>query len=129
MSEVVHQGGCHCGAVRFEVIAPRQIEIIDCNCSLCRMTGFEHWIVPGAQFRLLTGTDALSEYRFNTGQAKHLFCRHCGVKSYYRPRSHPGDYSVNLRCVDPGSYAVVARRAFDGQNWETAISNLRSDDA
>ncbi len=129
MSEVVHQGGCHCGAVRFEFSAPRQIEVIDCNCSLCRMTGFEHWIVPGASFRLLSGSDALSEYRFNTGQAKHWFCRHCGVKSYYRPRSHPNDYSVNLRCVDPGSYTVVARRAFDGQNWETAISTLNGDNS
>lgn len=125
MSEtVLHQGGCHCGAVRFLVRSTRTIEIIDCNCLLCRMTAFEHWIVGAAQFELLTDPRALTEYRFNTGVARHLFCARCGIKSFYVPRSHPDGYSVNLRCVEPGSYEIVGRRSFDGQNWEGSIGSI-----
>lgn len=124
--DVIHRGGCHCAAVRFEVRAPAAITVVDCNCSLCRMTGFEHWIVQASQFRLLTDAAALSEYRFNTGTARHLFCRHCGIKSYYVPRSHPDGYSVNLRCVEPGSYRIERREAFDGSNWEASIEGLRA---
>lgn len=124
MVDAVHRGGCHCHAVRFEITAPAEIEVIDCNCTLCTMTAFEHWIVRAAQFRLLTDPAALSEYRFNTGVARHLFCSRCGIKSYYRPRSHPEDYSVNLRCVDPGSFRVIKRRPFNGQQWESSIAGL-----
>src|SRR5438270_838076 len=65
-----------------------------------RMSGYLHLIVPRARFRLLRGADALSEYTFNTGTARHLFCRRCGVKSFYVPRSNPEGYSVNVRCLD-----------------------------
>lgn len=64
------------------------------------MTRFVHLIVPVSRFRLLAGADVLTEYRFNTGVARHLFCQHCGVKSFYVPRSHPHGYSVNARCLD-----------------------------
>ncbi len=96
---VIHRGGCHCGRVRFEVDAPAHPSVQGCNCSICRMTGFVHLIVPAARFRLLLGAEDLIEYRFNTGAARHLFCRHCGVKSFYVPRSHPHGYSVNARCL------------------------------
>ena len=97
---VVRGGGCHCGAVRFEVrVAPRPL-LQACTCSICRMTGYVHLIVPASRFRLLGGADALTEYRFNTGVARHLFCRYCGVKSFYVPRSHPHGYSINARCLD-----------------------------
>ena len=122
---VIHYGGCHCGDVRFEIDAPAEIEVIDCNCSLCRMTAYEHWIVPAAQFRLLTDPSALTDYRFNTGTARHLFCQRCGIKSFYVPRSHPDGYSVNLRCVTPGSFRVANRRPFDGSNWEASIGSIR----
>ena len=82
MSEalITHRGGCHCGAVTFEVEAPARITVSECQCSICRMSGFLHLIVPRARFHLLSGADVLSEYRFNTGTARHLFCRRCGVK-------------------------------------------------
>ena len=67
---VVHRGGCHCGRVRFEVDAPARVQALDCNCSICRMTGFLHLIVPAARFRLLTDASELSEYRWNTGVAR-----------------------------------------------------------
>ena len=80
MTELVtHRGGCHCGQVRFEVDAPARIEALECNCTICSMTGFLHLIVPSDRFRLLTDPAALSCYTFNTGVARHLFCRRCGM--------------------------------------------------
>lgn len=124
MEKVLHKGGCHCGAVRFEVRAPARITVQRCNCSMCARTGFEHLIVPAADFHLVSGADELSTYTFNTGIAEHLFCKRCGVKSFYVPRSNPDGYSVNLRCLDPGSIEHVAYENFDGQNWERAGPTL-----
>jgi len=67
---------------------------------------------------LLSGKDDLVEYRFNTGKAKHSFCKHCGIKSFYVPRSHPDGVSVNSRCLDSGTVETVRITSFDGQNWE-----------
>ena len=66
---VTHRGGCHCGAVAFEVDAPARLTVSECNCSICRMSGFLHLIVPRDRLRLLRGADALTDYRFNTGTA------------------------------------------------------------
>lgn len=119
---IVHCGGCHCGRVRFEVDAPARIEVLECNCSMCRMTGFLHLIVPAARFRLLQGADALTEYRFNTGTARHLFCRYCGVKAFYVPRSHPDGYSVNARCLDPGTVLDTTIVPFDDNDRDAATA-------
>jgi hypothetical protein len=121
---MTHAGGCHCGAVRFEVTAPAEVEVFECNCSICNKLGYLHLIVPRSRFRLLKGEDALSTYTFNTGQARHLFCRNCGVESFYVPRSHPDGYSVNLRCLDEGTLEKVSVRPFDGRNWEEAEAAL-----
>jgi len=111
-------GGCHCGAVRFEVdVAPGE-PVWSCNCSICNMTGFVHLIVEAPSFRLVSGADRLHEYRFNTGTARHLFCSVCGVKSFYVPRSHPRGYSVNVRCLDGEPFAGVEPQPFDGREWE-----------
>ena len=126
-SDIVrHTGGCHCGAVRFEVMASAYPTLVDCNCSVCRRSGYLHLIVPAAQFRLLSGAAALAEYRFGTRQARHLFCRHCGVKSFYVPRSHPDGYSVNARCLDEGTVSGHTLRAFDGAHWEKSIGGLHA---
>lgn len=119
-----HRGGCHCGRVRFEVDAPSRIEVLECNCLMCRMTGFLHLIVPAARFRLLQGADALTEYRFNTGTAKHLFCRQCGIKSFYVPRSHPDGYSVNARCLDPGTVVETTIVPFDDNDRDAATAAI-----
>jgi hypothetical protein len=117
-------GGCHCGAVRFEAEVPREVEVLECNCSICTMTGFRHLIVPHADFRLLSGEDDLSSYRFGTGAADHLFCSLCGVKSFYQPRSHPGAWSVNVNALSDSSGLTVTVRQFDGRNWEAARAAL-----
>ena len=113
-----HRGGCHCGKVRFEVQAPAQIEVGDCNCSMCSRTGYLHLMVPAARFKLVSGEDALTNYRFNTKTAKHYFCSHCGIKSFYVPRSHPDGFSVNARCLDEGTVTGKTYRKIDGRNWE-----------
>ena len=113
-----HAGGCHCGRVRFEVTAPAQIEVGECNCSMCSKTGYLHLMVPKSRFRLISGQDALQTYEFNTRTAKHLFCSVCGIKSFYVPRSHPDGYSVNVRCLDEGTFEITGVRKIDGRNWE-----------
>lgn len=115
-------GGCHCGKVRFVVEAEADFTALNCNCSLCSMTGFLHLIVPASRFRLLQGAEDLTAYEFNTRTAKHLFCRACGVKSFYVPRSNPNGFSVNVRCLNDVDIASVKTAPFDGKNWEKAES-------
>ena len=119
-------GGCHCGLVHFEADVPDDgpIEILDCNCSICRMTGYLHLIVPDTRFRLLEGQRETTTYRFGSGKARHIFCSQCGIKSFYRPRSHPEGISINFRCLDPDHGLDVVIRPFDGQNWEQARAAL-----
>lgn len=119
-----HTGGCHCGAVRFEVEAPANIEATRCNCSICRMTGYLHLFVSRRSFRLLSGESDLETYRFNTGVAEHYFCRHCGIKSFYVPRSHPDGFSVNVNCLVPDTIERVVTEEFDGHRWEENIAKL-----
>jgi len=125
MSELKkHKGGCHCGAVTFEVRSPAHIEANRCNCSICSMTGFIHLIVPREHFSLLSGEGDLADYRFNTGTAHHKFCKTCGVKSFYIPRSHPDGISVNVTCLEKSTIEDISITDFDGQNWEDAIGTL-----
>ncbi|MCG8315407.1 MAG: GFA family protein [Pseudomonadales bacterium] len=114
---MIYQGSCHCGAVQFEVEAPTTLEVEDCNCSICSKSGFLHLIVPLSKFKLLKGEEALTTYTFNSGVAKHTFCKRCGVKPFYTPRSNPDGIDINVRCLDqkPESIQIVP---FDGQNWE-----------
>ncbi|MEE4144847.1 MAG: GFA family protein [Halieaceae bacterium] len=118
-----YQGSCHCGAVRFAVEAPERLEVERCNCSICSKAGFLHLIVPASRFELLAGKDALSTYTFNTGVAKHTFCRHCGIKPFYTPRSNPDGIDVNLNCLDTRPVAVTISE-FDGRHWEQHAHTL-----
>ena len=115
---MIHTGSCHCGAVKIEVEAPEQIVAYECNCSMCRRTAFLHLIVPASRFRLVSGADQLTTYVFNTGIAKHLFCRICGVRPFYVPRSNPDGFSVNVRCLDRSGIRSVEVLPFDGENWD-----------
>jgi hypothetical protein len=124
---ITHTGGCHCGLVRFEVIAPARIEAAHCNCSICEKSGFLHLIVPAHRFKLVSGADVLTTYSFNTHTAKHLFCSRCGIKSFYVPRSHPDGFSVNVHCLDRSSVESVTATPFDGRDWENDIARLRGE--
>jgi hypothetical protein len=130
MNHVIHRGGCHCGRVRFEVDAPARVHALDCNCSICRMSGFVHLIVPASRFRLVAGDDVLVDYTFGTGAAKHRFCRVCGIKSFYVPRSNPDGIDVNVRCIDEGTVEALHLTAYDDTDRlasDAAIAHLSAD--
>jgi hypothetical protein len=121
------QGSCHCGAIQFEIWV-EDFNAINCNCSICQKKGFLHLIVPSAHFRLLKGTEVLQTYIFNTGIAKHHFCGICGIAPFYRPRSHPQSYDVNLRCIDSEPLETLLQifdlQPFDGREWEQNIHQI-----
>ena len=120
---IIH-GGCHCRAVRFTAEVATNTIVLECNCSICAMTGFKHLVVPHSSFTLLSGNNQLSSYQFNTLQANHLFCSVCGVKSFYQPRSHPDSWSVNTHCIDDFVASEWQHESFDGKNWEQAKKQL-----
>lgn len=120
-------GGCHCGRVKFEIDIPEQFVVHRCSCSICQKSGYLHLIVKAENFNLLCGKDSLVDYRFHTGVARHLFCRTCGIKSYYVPRSHPDSFSVNLNCVELPDEVDVTIKDFDGRNWSTNRAKMTKD--
>lgn len=119
-----HSGGCHCGAVRYIFTAPSEMSMTSCNCSICAASAYQHIFVPQGNVEI-TGAENLTTYTFGSGQAKHLFCKVCGVKPLYIPKSHPEDYSINYRCITPGTMTISKVIEFDGQNWEKNIAALR----
>jgi hypothetical protein len=120
-----YQGRCHCGAVRFRVAVPEDArEVLDCNCSICTKKGILHLIVDDARLEIIAGADQLTTYTFGTHVAKHMFCRTCGIHPFYRPRSHPQSWDVNVRCLDvPLEHWRIER--FDGANWEDSVESIR----
>ena len=120
---MIATGGCHCGAVRFQVEAELPWELERCNCSVCSKSGYLHLIVPHQQFYLLQGEENLTTYTFNSGVAKHFFCKTCGIKPFYVPRSNPDGMDVNVNCLDevPTQVEIVE---FDGRNWEKNAHKL-----
>jgi hypothetical protein len=113
-----YQGGCHCGAVRFEIVKPVAIDqLVDCNCSICTKKGILHCPVEDDEFRLISGDGAISLYKFGSGDAEHRFCRHCGIHVFGRPRNNPDRHTVNARCLDDfeAVRAVAESAAFNGR--------------
>ena len=121
---VTHEGGCHCGKVQWQIQAPAHLQTHTCNCSICNINHYQHLIVPKQRFQLLSDPDTLSEYRFGSGLAQHYFCKACGVKSFYIPRSNPDGVSVHARCLNPASVLSITDTPFDGQNWEKNAASL-----
>lgn len=122
-----YTGGCHCGRVRFRIEGPDSLTVSQCNCSICSRSGYLALIVSAKRFELLQGEECLTEYRFNTGIAKHLFCSYCGIKSFYIPRSHPEGFSVNARCLDSPPVEDMNVKRFDGQRWEKQYPTGRAE--
>ncbi|MGJ8664392.1 MAG: GFA family protein [Marinicella sp.] len=121
---MIISGGCHCQAIRFTAKITQATSVLICNCSICSMTGFHHLIAKHDDFTLLSGESKLTSYRFNTGQADHLFCKICGVKSFYQPRSHPDSWSINTNCIDDFNPSEWSCSTFDGKNWQLAKESL-----
>ncbi|MDA9420886.1 hypothetical protein XH97_01630 [Bradyrhizobium sp. CCBAU 53380] len=125
--EIQHHGRCHCGSIKFYVRAPRELSAVRCNCSICQMSGFVHLLVTSDKLRIECGEEFLTTYQFNTNIARHTFCRLCGVKPFYRPRSNPTGFSVNIRCLDRTTIARIKITEFDGEHWEQAFVSMHKD--
>ena len=121
---IVCEGSCHCGTIKIAVKVPINAHVSRCNCSICTMSGYLHLFVQKHDLEILQGEENLTEYCFNTGVARHLFCRNCGIKTFYVPRSHPDGFSVNLRCLVLDEKIRVSIKNFDGQNWKKNIDGL-----
>lgn len=119
MSEAkTYSGGCHCGAVRYEVTTDLG-QTITCNCSICAKTGTVLTFVPAERFRLLAGADALRDYQFAQKRIHHLFCATCGIRSFARGATPDGAemYAVNLRCVDGVDLDALSPTPVDGRRF------------
>ena len=119
MSDVVfHTGGCHCGAVRYRAQVDLGGPVVSCNCSMCGRSGTLLTFVGAAQFELLSGEDALTDYQFGKKHIHHLFCRHCGIKSFARGTRADGAamVAVNTRCLDDVELGTLSIREFDGRS-------------
>ena len=123
---VTHLGSCHCKQIQFEVIGEKNVKVLDCSCSVCSILNYKHYIIDKSQFKLLKGKKYLSTYTFNTNVAKHLFCKNCGIKSFYIPRSHPDSISVNLNCIHSKTINNVKIIKFDGKHWKKNINKIKS---
>jgi hypothetical protein len=113
-----HQGGCHCGKVRYEVTLDLAEPAITCNCSMCGRSGTMLRFVPADQFKLLSGADALTSYRFNNQVIDHLFCSTCGIKSFATGKGRDGaeTRAVNVRCLDDVELTSIATVPYDGRS-------------
>ena len=122
--KIKYLGGCHCKSVRFEFYSTAKVDLIKCNCSICTHTNYLHLIIPQKYFKLLKGNDVLNTYKFNTNSAKHLFCKICGIKSYYQPRSHSNSYSINFySIINPPKIRKIIN--FSGKNFEENLKNIK----
>ncbi len=120
-----YKGSCHCGQVQFEVITDLTKAML-CNCSICTKKGALHHRVPPERFKLMSGQDVLVLYQFDSGVAKHWFCKVCGVHPFTNPRAAPEMFSINVHCLDncDDEISKIEIKSFDGKNWEAAIKSF-----
>ncbi len=111
-----YKGSCHCGAVRFSFEAEPITKGVRCNCSYCSKRGTMVHLVPGEKFKISAMEGALNFYQFGKMQAKHYFCQHCGVSVFSETARRPGQYIVNLGCVDGVDTLALDTMFFDGKH-------------
>lgn len=119
MAVSTHQGGCHCGAVRYQVEIDPDAQAITCNCSMCSRSGTLLQFVPESAFELLQGEDHLTDYQFNKKVIHHVFCKTCGIKPFARGSGPQGPMiAVNVRTLDNVDVFAIASKAqtFDGKS-------------
>lgn len=117
MSQTIHEGGCHCGQVRYKVEIDLAAQMVTCNCSICGKSGAIMAFVPASAFTLLSGESALKDYQFNTKNIHHKFCTECGVRSFSHGTGPDGKpmVSVNARCIDDVDLASLKTMSYDGK--------------
>jgi hypothetical protein len=112
---MAYRGGCHCGAVTFEVQAELPGAAIECNCSHCRIKGLLLTFHSADQVSW-SGADATADYRFNTHKLRHVFCRTCGAQPFAEGAAPDGTatMAINLRCVPACDLTLLHRQPVDG---------------
>jgi hypothetical protein len=112
-----YRGGCHCGAVKFEIETDFP-ELTTCDCSMCRRKNALMVRVHESQFKLLSGEDSLAEYRFHTMTARHFFCKRCGIYPFHRKRDTPDYLGINVFCLDRFDPSVIPVRHTAGASMK-----------
>jgi hypothetical protein len=112
-----YDGGCHCGRVKLRATTDLGT-VISCNCSHCASKGLLLSFVTPDRFELLSGEDALTDYRFNTHRIAHLFCRDCGVQPFGRGSTREGVQMValNVRCLDGVDLDALELKRVNGKD-------------
>lgn len=96
-----HSAACHCGTVRFRVrLADDFKSIRRCTCSYCRMRGAVAVSASLEDIEFVEGVENLTLYQFNTGTAKHYFCKTCGIYTHHQRRSNPSQFGINVACIE-----------------------------
>ena len=112
-----YTGHCHCGAVTFEAEVDLEKPVISCNCSLCSMRGWMLTFIPATQFKLLSGEDNLTEYRFGKEHIKHLFCSTCGVQCFGRGEGPNGPtVALNILTLEGVDQDSLTINKFNGKD-------------
>lgn len=112
-----HTGGCHCGAVRYQVEVDLSKPVVQCNCSICSRTGTLLTFVPPTAFKLLQGEENLTDYQFNKKVIHHLFCKTCGIRSFARGQGPSGPMvAINTRCLDDVDATTLPTHSYDGKS-------------
>ncbi|MEM7345805.1 MAG: GFA family protein [Chloroflexota bacterium] len=113
-----YQGSCHCHAITFAFSAPEIVDGMQCNCSICKRKGaiMSNFTIPPEAMEVTIMDDALSTYQFGSKVAKHHFCKMCGIFTFVETRLNPGEYRVNLGCVDDLDLFTLPTTLFDGQS-------------
>ncbi len=112
-----YTGGCHCGAVRFEVETKIE-KLIACNCSICTKRGYLLTFVPEDKFRLTSSPGTIANYQFGKKNIHHLFCNACGVGSFGKGKDKQGNpmRAINARCLDDVDLRTFPIMEFDGKS-------------
>ena len=120
-----YKGQCHCKKITFDFLSKDAVTLLECNCSICLPYRYLHLIIENKKFSLNSNLDQLKSYKFRNKVADHLFCKNCGVKSFYKPASHPNCVSINYHSIiKPPKIKEIL--FFDGKNWDQAIKDLKS---
>ena len=122
-----YQASCHCGAIRFRFASDPITSGLRCNCSICIRKGIvlsTRYYRPEA-VELLSGADAFSVYMFGDRDVRHCFCRTCGINVFtmiasvpedYAGPARPGDYRINLGCVEGLDHEALEVSMIDGRS-------------
>ena len=117
-------GGCHCKKVLFEFTSLIKVKLIKCNCTICKPLRYLHLIIPHKDFKLISNIKNMQTYQFGTKKAKHFFCKFCGIKSFYQPRSHQNAYSISYNSIkNPPKINQIIK--FDGSNFEKNLDDIK----